>query len=100
MNSEWLPTASQVDGLARAGVAILTGYLAAKGVDGALVASIGAFILTGITIGWSILVNRQKALIKEVAKDPAVEKIVVDNAKLANSIPSEKVVESDPVRNL
>jgi uncharacterized membrane protein len=89
-----MPTSAQIDGFSRALLALLTGVALKYGFDEATWAIVSAAILGMITAGWTIFSNLPKQLIKEVAKNPEVDKILVDNAPLANSIPSPKVVES------
>jgi hypothetical protein len=86
------PSAAQIDGLGRAAFALISGIAIMYGIgDAASWAIISGSVLSLITVGWTIWSNLPRQLITEVAKNPAVTEIVVDNAPLADSFPSAKV---------
>jgi hypothetical protein len=85
-------TTAQIEGLVRAALAIMAGYALKYGIDDATWAVISASLLGLATAGWSLYSKTQAEMLKTLAKDPEVTQIEVDSAKLANSIPSEKVV--------
>lgn len=95
------PTAAQIDGIARAALALLSGIALAFGIgDAAMWATISGSIGTLISLGWSIWSNSQAQLITEVARSPEIVQITTATPGLAESIPSPKVVSHDPVLDL
>lgn len=76
--------------LAVAGVAGAFGYM--KDADWVSIAS-GLVALIGLA--WSLYSNSTKNLVSQTSKSDEVETVVVSTEKLADSIPSDKVVSSE-----
>lgn len=92
-----MPTAAQLDGMGRAALALVSGVAIMYGLgDAATWAIVTGAVMTLVAAGWSIFSNSQAELIKVVAKDEQVTEISVESRDLADSIPSEKVVQATP----
>jgi hypothetical protein len=88
-------SSAQIDGIVRGVLALVSGLAIAYGIgDAATWAIITGSIAALATAVWSLYSNSQAQLINQVSKDPEVKAVIVDTPKLANSIPSEKVVSS------
>lgn len=95
---------NEINGVIRAWLAAALGGLVVKGV---LTPDAAEQIITGVlgivgVIGisfWSWFSNNLTSLLKQAAEYPEVSKIVAWDP-VANAVPSEKVVPSDPVRDL
>lgn len=87
-----MPSAAQIEGLVRTVLMLGTGFVIKWGIDEGSWAVITGAIVSLAGVAWSLFVNTQAQLIKEVAKDPDVKEIVVEGKDLADSIPSDKVV--------
>jgi hypothetical protein len=88
-------SSAQIDGIVRGVLALVSGLAIAYGIgDAATWAIITGSIAALATAVWSLYSNSQAQLINQVSKDPEVKAVIVDTPKLADSIPSDKVVSS------
>lgn len=87
-----MPTSPQLDALTRALSAILAGYLIKSGLDESSALAVAGALLSIGVIFWGAMVNRLTALLKSVAAQPEVEKIIVSDPVVAANEPSPKVV--------
>ena len=87
-----MPTWDQVSGILDRVLLVVFTYLVSKGyinqqeVAGDIATIIG---IAGMAWGW--YVNRPKAILKSAAAIPVVQKVVISDQALADSIPSDKV---------
>ena len=89
-------TEAQVAGLVRALFLVLGGYAFKYGIDEATWAALTAGVVMIATACWSYYSNSTRRMAELVARQPETVAVVVEDKKLADSIPSEKVVAYDP----
>jgi long-subunit acyl-CoA synthetase (AMP-forming) len=93
-------TQAQIEGFIRSVMLLGAGFAINYGIDEASWAIITASVVGLAGVAWSIYSNSTTRMVEQVAKSPNVAQVVVESDKMANSIPSQKVVPYDAARNL
>lgn len=93
-------SSSQIEGVVRAVLLLVSGYAVKYGIDQATWAIISGGLVAMATAGWSIYSNRVTGLVEQAAQSPEVTKIVVETQKMATDVPSPKVVPHDSASDL